>query len=266
MKGGRQQVNWAGTLSGFVEVKFGVRQGSILGPLLFLILMADLPGALKLFDEWLVGYVDDVALWASDKDPEVLREQLTRHAMNFAQFVQDRGLVLNAGKTQLMWSGSGKNTALVTVQGENIKPSNSLELLGVTFDSKLSLEPHLAAVSRAARVRTGMVARLSCHLPCGQYLTQLARGITLGKVGYAIAAVATPRLEGNTCNPSSNSMAIQIAMNDVARSVLGCTRKDHVKIQDLLSRAHIPSFNAVSVRAIAMETWKAHHSVDEPDG
>ena len=42
MEGGRQQVNWAGTLSGFVAVKYGVRQGSILGPLLFLIIMADL--------------------------------------------------------------------------------------------------------------------------------------------------------------------------------------------------------------------------------
>ena len=68
MEGGRQEVNWAGTLSGFVQVKFGVRQGSIL------VIMADLPEALSLTEEWIVGYADDVALWASDKNPEVVRK------------------------------------------------------------------------------------------------------------------------------------------------------------------------------------------------
>jgi hypothetical protein len=45
---GRQQcVDWSGTRSGFAEVRFGVRQGSILGPILFLVLMADLPDCLN---------------------------------------------------------------------------------------------------------------------------------------------------------------------------------------------------------------------------
>ena len=145
-------------------------------------------------------------------------------------------------------------------------PANSLELLGVSIDSKLSLEPHLDNVAKAARVRAAMVARLSYHLPRGHYLSQLARGIILGKVSYAVAAVSTPRLEGNDANPSTNTMSIQVAMNNLARSITGSARTDHVKIPDLLSKACIPSYNAVAVRSIALETWKASKSNDGPNG
>ena len=185
--------------------------------------------------------------------------------MDFAKFAAERGLVLNAAKTQLMWSGPRRMADSVIVEGVNIEPTNSLELLGVTIDSKLSLEPHLAAVARAARTRAAMVARLSCHLPRGRYLTQLAKGILIGKLSYAVAAVSTPRLEGDTTNPSANNAAIQVAVNDVARSISGCARRDHIKVQDLLDRVTMPSYNAISVRAVAMEAWKAFKSTDGPN-
>ena len=152
------------------------------------------------------------------------------------------------------------------VDGVEVSPANSIELLGVSINSKLSLEPHLASVASAARVRAAMIARLSHHLPRGPYLTQLAKGIVLGKVGYAIAAVSSPRLEGDTAPPSGNSMAIQVALNDVARSVSGSARRDHLKIPDLLAKASIPSYNAISVRAITIEAWKASTSTDGPNG
>jgi len=112
---GRQMVNWSGTLSGFNTVKFGVRQGSILGPILFLILMADLPKVMDLCESGLVGYADDVAIWVSHKDPLMVQGHLTKHAANFAKFAAERGLVLNAGKTQLMWAGGKTNSPLTLI-------------------------------------------------------------------------------------------------------------------------------------------------------
>jgi hypothetical protein len=40
MTGGRQSVVWDGTVSSLINVLYGVRQGSILGPLLFIILVS----------------------------------------------------------------------------------------------------------------------------------------------------------------------------------------------------------------------------------
>ncbi|QQP49716.1 Putative RNA-directed DNA polymerase from transposon BS [Caligus rogercresseyi] len=47
LTGGRQQVNWNGQRSNFLNIKYGVRQGSVLGPLLFILLTADLPDYLR---------------------------------------------------------------------------------------------------------------------------------------------------------------------------------------------------------------------------
>eukprot|EP00095_Tigriopus_kingsejongensis_P001087 maker-scaffold193_size270907-snap-gene-0.13 protein:Tk01087 transcript:maker-scaffold193_size270907-snap-gene-0.13-mRNA-1 annotation:"hydroxymethylglutaryl- synthase 1" len=79
-------------------------------------------------------------------------------------------------------------------------------------------------------------------------------------------AVTTPRLKDDTSVPSSNAKAVQVALNDVARSITGAKCQDHVRIPDLLAKAGIPSLNSIAVRAVAMEAWKAYHSCDGPNG
>jgi hypothetical protein len=59
LRGGSQCVVWNGEVSGYVRVAFGVRQGSILGPILFLIHAADLT-------EYL-GTEDSSVLYADDR-------------------------------------------------------------------------------------------------------------------------------------------------------------------------------------------------------
>jgi hypothetical protein len=93
------------------------------------------------------------------------------------------------------------------------------------------------------------------------YLRQLAYGLVIGKLSYALAAVARPRLEQED-NASVVWSRIQVALNDVARSITGTRRRDHVRIKDLLSQAGLKSANRMVVKAIAAKTWGCFHSND----
>jgi hypothetical protein len=77
--------------------------------------------------------------------------------------------------------------------------------------------------------------------------------------------VARPRLERKD-NASVVWSRIQVALNDIARSITGTRRRDHVRIKDLLSQAGLESANRMVVKAIASETWGCFHRDDGRDG
>jgi hypothetical protein len=57
-----------------------------------------------------------------------------------------------------------------------------------------------------------------------------------------------------------------VAFNNVARSITGARRRNHVTVKDLLNLAGIESANRMVVKAIAAETWCCFHSDDGKDG
>ncbi|QQP48876.1 Hypothetical protein FKW44_009335 [Caligus rogercresseyi] len=137
-------------------------------------------------------------------------------------------------------------------------------MLGAKFDSTLSLNLNVDIMARAARVRANMVVRLAKHIPRGPYLHQLAKGIVLGKLGYAVSAVTPVRFGGS--NPTGPLAAAQVALNDVARTLTGSLRREHIPVRDLLKSAGLPSINTMAVRSAAMEAWKAFWSRDGEEG
>jgi hypothetical protein len=102
----------------------------------------------------------------------------------------------------------------------------------------------------AVRQRASVIARLANHLPRGEYLRQLSYGLVVGKFSHGLAAVAGPRLELED-NASVVWSGIQVALNNVARSITGARRRDHVTIKDLLAQAGLESANRMVVKAIA---------------
>jgi uncharacterized membrane protein (UPF0136 family) len=211
------------------------------------------------------AYADDMAVWVIAEDIEEAQRELQQLADAIAKFTRDNGLGLNGAKTQVM-IGSAKAKArdisdiTIHVDGAEVKPINTFELFGVTFDQRFTVRPYITTLSKAAKFLAGRVAGLAQYLPCRLLLRQLGSGLLMGKLAHCLLDMAQPRLSGSA-KPIPEALAsIQVAINNVARSISGYRREDHIPIEDLLELANLMSLNQLVVWATAMIAWNAHES------
>jgi hypothetical protein len=170
MTGGRQSVVWDGTVSSLMNVLYSVRQGSILGPLLFIILTSGMAEVLGVKEEENIIYADDSNVWQTGNNKEEVVRKLAEKAAHFVEYTRSMGLSMNAAKTQLLFSSHAGNVSetKVEVDGNTIHPGNVIELLGVRYDRKLSTTLQIKTLLAAVRQRASVVARLTNHLPGGR--------------------------------------------------------------------------------------------------
>jgi hypothetical protein len=163
MSGGRQCVVWDGTVSTLTDVLYGIRQGSILGPIILIILVSGIAAYLGVGDGKNVVYADDSNVWQLGSNFEEVVRKLTEKASRFVDS-------MNASKTQLLFSANAGNVADVTVEvdGSTIKPSNNIELLGVGYDRKLSTTPHIRSLLAAVRPWALIIASWQTTCPGGR--------------------------------------------------------------------------------------------------
>ncbi len=261
----QQRVTAHGSLSESHSVLYGVPQGSILGPLLFLVMMAGFPDFVDIKESMggTIGYADDICCWVTADSDEDAISELERISSRLLEYAAIHKLSINEAKTQVMWV---RNTAgpSVSVGNTSVTDSKSLDLLGVSFDKGLKSTPYLKAQAAATRRISGAIAALSRHLP-DFVVTKVARTLVLGKSGYGVAAAVPPRLKES--DPVCSAVAaVQVAINDVARSALSVYRRDKIPVSALLHDSSLPSLNRLTVRGLALETWKAIRVCDGPNG
>ena len=269
-----QQVDYNGAHSSFQVVPFGVPQGSILGPVLFLALVSDLPDAVLAstdsssndnprlgdLEVGISGYADDVAVWVAGRDPDSIRTRLEQISLALIKYCNLNYVAINGDKTQIIWSGCAAQP--VMVGNTLVQPASTFEFLGVAFDRQLTVAPYLENLASSARSMIILCKRLLQHLPPFLVRTIMLSMIR-GKIGYA-SAVLPPRLqEDSPTNVLMNK--IQVARNDVGRAIIGCKRSEKRRVEDILNESTIPSLNKIVIESISVECWKALHVRDAPD-
>ena len=146
-----------GCRSKLVNVVSGVPQGSVLGPLLFLLYTLEL---FSILENKLIGYADDSTLVAVVPSPGarvMVAESLNCDLVRVNAWCDLWGMKLNESKTKTMIVSKSctmhPQSPPITIDGTVLKESDDLDILEVTFDSKLTIEKHLCSVSRAASQR-----------------------------------------------------------------------------------------------------------------
>ena len=156
-----QQVMVDGCRSTLVNVVSGVPQGSVLGPLLFLLYTSEL---FYILENKLISYADDSTLMVVVPSPGVtVAESLICDLLIFSEWYDLSGMKLNASKTKTMIVSRSRTmhpqSPPLNIGGTVLKESDDLVILGVTFDSKRPFEKHLRLVSRTASQRLGILRK-----------------------------------------------------------------------------------------------------------
>lgn len=142
LSGRSQRVDINSTMSGAREITCGVPQGSVLGPLLFLLYINDMKSVCKCN---LFLYADDSALLVSHKEKNMVEKQLSEELGNISGWLAESRLSLHLGKTESILFGSkirlSRSSELKIKVGDTIiAAKNSVKYLGCILDSSLSGE------------------------------------------------------------------------------------------------------------------------------
>ena len=154
-----QRVEVNGISSQWRKIEHGVPQGSILGPLLFLIYINDLPAACP--DIKILLFADDTSLMAVDEQIDHLNSNL----LMLGKWLNATKLALNLSKTiQMNLKPSASNDFLL-FNSCPILVKPVCKYLGVYVDNKLSFRSHIEYVKTRLGKQSGIISKLRHFVP-----------------------------------------------------------------------------------------------------
>ena len=151
-----QQVVINNSSSNSDDVVCGVPQGSILGPLLFLLFINDLPISFKNSPISVDLYADDTTLYFTALDKNALETELQK-GVGFSShtWCLENGMLVNTEKTKLMLIASRQkrnslidNDLKITFNNTDLKNSSNEKILGVHVDQNFVWNNHFQHVSK----------------------------------------------------------------------------------------------------------------------
>ena len=157
------RVFFEGEQSSLKSIKSGVPQSSILSPLLFNVLMSDLPSAESV---QMSVYADDLALFSVNRNPEAAWNNIQRHILNLNNWANKWGQQFNTEKKiKLMIFNKDRNVSIENFCGvfkDNIEVVDEFKFLGVTFDSpKLTWSKHINKLRATCNKRMSILKSVS---------------------------------------------------------------------------------------------------------
>ena len=168
LTGRRQYVEIDGVSSNVLSLSTGVPQGSILGPLLFLIYLNDIPYCTKYFN--FILYADDTTLSNTIQIPSMSPLNINEELAKVYDWLAVNKLSLNVKKTKyVIFHAINKKIEDVVpdleINGILIKRVQSFNFLGLLLHENMSWKPHIDLLSNKLAQCAGVLNKLKRFLP-----------------------------------------------------------------------------------------------------
>lgn len=219
---GRSQfVVWNDVESNVLPLTSGVPQGSVLGPLLFMLYINDFSMHVDSSMCNFFFFADDVfLLFCEDRVlTNVLVNKINFCLNQAVQWTRQNYLSINPTKTKAIMFGSNVEELSISVGNTLVEFVEYYKCLGVIIDKKLSFEPHINYVHSKVCGVLRRLYSLSIYLP-PWVKKRLAHALLMPQIIYGLEVISG--------TPACNFLKLKRVMNTVVRFVYNIRRRQHI--------------------------------------
>lgn len=206
--------------SEFREIDIGVPQGSILGPLLFILYINDLKNALQF--SFPIMYADDTNIFISGKNIDNMTEKMNSELINLNTYLISNRLSLNIDKTHLIVFSNNpairNHIPIIKINDIPIQTKSRTSFLGIIITNSLSWSEQITHICNKVAKSVGIIKKVSKILN-QQTLLALYKALVLPYLTYCNI------IWGNA--PTSHLTKLHLLQKKAIRHIFGLPMREH---------------------------------------